>query len=131
MSAVWLREMALIALGGGVGALARHGLVQGLFRLFGRDWPYGVLLANALGSFLIGLIFAWLLESARGAMHWEIRAFITIGFLGAFTTFSTFSMDTVRMLEQGFYAGAAANILLNVTLSLGLCFLGLIIGRSF
>ncbi|MDZ7904120.1 MAG: fluoride efflux transporter CrcB [Rheinheimera sp.] len=91
--------------------------------LFGRAFPFGTLLVNILGSFAIGLLYGLLITEQLAPNPWRI--FIGIGILGAFTTFSTFSMDTVLLLQQGSWFKAGANIVLNLVLCLTLTWLGL------
>jgi len=99
---------------------------NGMLHLFGRAFPFGTLLVNILGSFVIGLLYALVLNGQLAANPWRI--FIGIGILGAFTTFSTFSMDTVLMLQQGAYFKALLNVLANVVLCLTLTWLGIKLG---
>lgn len=116
-----------IAAGGALGALLRYAFANGAQHLLGKGFPYGTLVVNVIGSFLIGAIYAALIE--RAALPEEWRSFLIVGLLGAFTTFSTFSFETVALIGQGALIKAALNVLLSVGLCVGLCWLGLWSGR--
>lgn len=120
--------MALsIAAGGAVGALLRHFINSGAVSLFGHGFPWGTMIVNILGSFIMGLfisIFAHIWQPSQ-----EIRAFLTVGLLGAMTTFSTFSLDTVILFERGDYALMAIYSGVSIFLSVAALFSGLIIVR--
>ena len=115
-----------IAVGGAMGACLRFALSEWMLHLFGRAFPFGTLLVNILGSFVIGLLYGLLITEQISPNPWRI--FIGIGVLGAFTTFSTFSMDTVLLLQQGDWLKAVANVVLNLVLCLTLAWLGLKLG---
>jgi CrcB protein len=121
-------QILAIAGGGALGALGRFGLSSGVYRLLGRDFPWGTLAVNVLGSFLMGLLFVLFLDRLAGPP--ELRSAILVGFLGAFTTFSTFSMETLVLVEQGFVVKGLLNILASVLLCLLACWLGALLGRS-
>lgn len=123
-----MQQLLAIAGGGALGAVLRFGMSSNIHRFFGRDFPYGTLAVNVLGSFLMGLCFILMVE--RNVLSMEWRSIIIIGFLGAFTTFSTFSMETLALLESGELSRALLNILLSVTLCLAATWIGLIIGRQ-
>ena len=117
-----------IAMGGAVGALMRFWVSTALYDRFGRGFPWGTLGVNVIGSFLMGLLAILLVE--RLVSGPEIRAFLLIGFLGAFTTFSTFSLETFNLLEQGDTLTALANILVSVLFCLAATFAGVLLGRA-
>lgn len=93
-----------VALGGALGAVARYGSGSWLYRIAGPGFPWGTLAVNVLGSLLIGLTFRYVEASAVAP---EVRAFVTVGFLGAFTTFSAYSLETITLLRAGAWGRAA------------------------
>lgn len=107
-----MRSLLFIALGGALGALARHGCNQLGARSFGVDFPVGTLVANLLGCLLIGILAGILPRTALGT---ELSPLLVTGFLGALTTFSTFGLQTVLMAQEG----SISTALLNVALHLG------------
>lgn len=119
-------QILFIAGGGAVGAVLRYGMSLGIHSLFGRGFPYGTLAVNIIGSILMGLFYGALSERLCGDA-W--RAGSTIGLLGAFTTFSTFSFETLNLLESGDHVLAAANVILSVALCIAGCWMGMVLGR--
>lgn len=117
-----------IASGGAIGAVLRHFVGMLSLKVMGAGFPYGTLSVNVLGSFLMGALIAYL------AHHWsppqEMRAFLTVGFLGAFTTFSTFSLDAITLWERGDTWSALFYVLASVVLSIMALFAGLFIIRQ-
>ena len=91
--------LTAIALGGALGSIARHGMTVYFDQLLGRDFPYGVFIANILGSAAMGVLFVLILE--RGLLSEVWRSILMVGFLGAFTTFSTFSLQAIGLLQEG------------------------------
>lgn len=117
-----------IALGSALGGVARYfvgGVVQ---RAAGGLFPWGTLLVNLTGSFLLGLLSRYAVDSA--AVSAEVRVFLTIGLCGGYTTFSTFSYEAVRMLEDGQVGRSVGYMALSVALALGAMVLGLAAGRE-
>ncbi|MEW8028372.1 MAG: fluoride efflux transporter CrcB, partial [Candidatus Thiodiazotropha sp.] len=104
-----MNQLIAIASGGAVGALFRFWVSSGVYSLLGRGFPYGTLVVNVLGSLVMGFLYVLLLE--RTTVSPEMRGALLIGFLGAFTTFSTFSIETLNLLEQAELLKAGLNIL--------------------
>lgn len=120
-------QILAIAGGGALGAVARFGVSNGVYRWLGRDFPWGTLAVNLLGSFVMGLLFVLLLE--RALLPPEVRAAVLVGFLGAFTTFSTFALETLTLVEQGETLRALLNIAASVLVCLFACWLGIVSAR--
>ncbi len=112
----------LIALGGAAGACLRFFLSQLMLQWFGKGFPFGTLLVNVVGSFFLGFLYALLEQGQVEAALW--RTTIGIGFLGALTTFSTFSVDTLMLFQQGLWLKAALNVTLNIVCCLFAAYLG-------
>ena len=121
-----MKLVVAIAFGGALGAVARYSCQSAVHQWLGRSFPYGTLVVNVLGSFFMGVLFAWF--SQRTSVNDELRAALLVGLLGAFTTFSTFSFETVLLLQAGAYWRAVGNMVLSVLLCVGFCWLGLVIG---
>lgn len=117
-----------VALGGASGALARFATNQWVAGAIPQSLPLGTLLVNVAGSLAMGFLVGYSITGQADAWRpsEEIRALIGIGFLGAFTTFSAFSVDALRLLQQQEWLLFAAYIGLNVFLSIGACLLGLL-----
>lgn len=114
-----------VALGGAVGAVARHGVNIGAGRLFGPGFPVGTLAVNVAGSFLMGLLVVVL--AGRGN---ALAPLLMTGLLGGFTTFSAFSLDTVTLWQRGQGAVALAYVAASVGLSLAALLVGLAVGHK-
>ncbi|KRT56102.1 camphor resistance protein CrcB [endosymbiont of Ridgeia piscesae] len=121
-------QMIAIAAGGAAGALFRFWVSSGVYGLLGRAFPFGTLAVNLIGSLLMGFLYVYLLE--RASVGPELRAALLVGLLGAFTTFSTFSIETLNLLEQADYLKAMLNVLISVIACLSACWLGLTLGRQ-
>ncbi len=121
-------QILYIGLFGALGCISRY-LVSGwTHAIFGRSLPYGTLAVNVVGSFLLGLIMEGSLRSTL--LTPEVRLGITVGFMGGFTTFSTFSFETMRLLEEGSFLHAGANIVLNVVVCILFAALGIYLARQ-
>ena len=114
-------KFLLVFIGGGLGAMARYFVTINLAGKLG-NFPLGTFAANIFGSFLMGLVVGIIAE--RVSLE-NFRLFAAVGFLGGFTTFSTFSAETLNLLQGGQIILAAANILLSVAAGLAACFAGL------
>ena len=110
-----------------MGALARHGVSVTMTAAFGGRFPLGTLAANVAGSFAMGGLFAFFSERAHFAP--ELRLLLMTGLLGAFTTFSTFSVETMALLQAGRWLAGAANVALSVALCLAAAWAGALLVR--
>ncbi len=122
-----MQTTLLIALGGAFGAVTRYYLHTAVQRLSSTGFPVGTLTVNVIGSFLIGIAFVIFVEKVQIAEQW--RSIVIIGFLGAMTTFSTFSLDALLLLEQGHYNSALLYILSSIAVCLIAAFAGLQLAR--
>ena len=116
-----------IAFGGALGALSRHWLTVSIERLNGMGFPLGTFVVNLLGSFLIGLLYILFAEKLSVADQW--RPVIITGFLGAMTTFSTFSLDALLLFQQGHYNTALFYVLSSVMICIFAAYVGMQIAR--
>lgn len=117
-----------IAFFGAIGCIARYLLSGWVYALAGRAFPWGTLTVNLMGSFLIGLVMESALRTTL--ISQELRLGLTIGFLGGFTTFSTFSYETFKLLEDGEFFTASINVLASVALCLVGTWAGIIAARQ-
>lgn len=124
-----MNQLIVVAIGGAAGAVVRFLVSTGIYQWLGRDFPYGTLVVNVVGSFLMGLLTEGLILQ-RISIGVEYRAAILVGFIGAFTTFSTFSLETFYLLEQGNITKALTNITLSVLACLFAVWLGLICSKA-
>lgn len=120
------KELFAVFVGGGVGSVLRYS-VQMLMhqKITAYNFPLATLSVNILGSFMIGLFYAL---SARFNLSAEVRLLLTAGLCGGFTTFSTFSNDTLELLRQGSVLAAVLYILVSVIIGVGACFAGAGVG---
>lgn len=117
----------IVFLGGGLGAMARHAVNVGTARWLGFGFPYGTITVNVVGSLAMGLLVGYLALRGEASQAW--RLFLATGFLGGFTTFSAFSLDTVLLWERQAHLLAAGYVLASVALSLCGFALGLWLAR--
>ena len=120
--------LAGVAIGGAVGSVLRYLIQIQSINWFGTSFPYGTLLINIVGSLLIGFLSFALVE--RIIVSEEVRFAILVGVLGGFTTFSTFSLETLNLFLQGNFISAVGNVLISVALCLFSCFIGLSLARA-
>jgi CrcB protein len=117
-----MNMILLVALGGAVGSIARYLMASRIQTATGWQFPLGTVLVNILGCFLIGILYVLLV--ARPDPKHELRALLITGVMGGFTTFSSFSLETVTMAMNGNYTGAS----LNVVISVAACLVGTVLG---
>lgn len=116
-----MNNLILVALGGSIGAVFRYLISIFMIQVFGSSFPFGTLLVNVLGSFLMGVIYAL---GQMSHISPELKALIGVGLLGALTTFSTFSNETLLLMQEGDWLKAALNVVLNLSLCLFMVYLG-------
>lgn len=121
-------KVLLVMLGGSAGALSRYGVGLLAVRLFGTRFPWGTLIVNLAGCFLIGLSFS-LAERGLTIMSPSARLFFVTGYLGALTTFSTYALETANAMDAETHLVTVMNILANNVLGVALVFLGMWMGR--
>ena len=119
----------IVFLGGGLGAILRHGSNLAGMRMLGPNFPYATIFVNVFGSLLMGLIVGYFAFKGDASQNW--RLFLTTGILGGFTTFSAFSLDAVLLYERGNIGGASLYVLASVILSIVGLIAGLWMVRQF
>ena len=124
-----MQMILAVAVGGALGSVLRYLLAKAAAEWLGADFPYGTLGVNVIGCALAGGLYVLLIERLNAAPEW--RGLLLIGVLGGFTTFSAFSVDTLKLLEASGAGLAATNVLLNVILCLAGCAAGFWIGRQW
>jgi fluoride exporter len=122
-----MQLVLIIALFGALGCLSRYFLSGWVYNIFGRTFPSGTFAVNIVGAFLIGLIMEFSMRSTL--ISPSLRVGLTIGFLGGLTTFSTFSYETFRLLEDGELLIAMSNVLVSVVICLLFTWLGILAAR--
>jgi len=122
-----LTRIILLAVAGAAGTLARYGLTHLIQGSTGSEFPFGTMAVNALGCLVFG--FVWSLAEGQNLLSQELRFFLLVGFLGAFTTFSTFAADSSLFLKDGAWLAATGNILLSNGVGILCAFLGMGAGR--
>ncbi|WP_456446642.1 fluoride efflux transporter CrcB [Thiolapillus sp.] len=123
-----MMQTLAIAAGGATGALMRFWVSTATYAWLGRDFPWGTLMVNVVGSFAMGLLYILFIERLTAGP--ELRAFLLIGLLGAFTTFSTFSIETFNLVEEAQIGKALLNAGGSVIICVAAAWLGVIAGRQ-
>jgi len=118
----------IVFLGAGIGGALRHGVNVGAARMWGFGFPYGTVIVNIVGSFLMGLLAGYFAFRPGIGQHW--RLFLTTGILGGFTTFSAFSLDSALLIERHAYGLAAGYMVGSVAASVSALFFGLAMFRG-
>lgn len=119
----------LIFIGAGFGGVSRYWISSVTYSFLGREFPYGTLVVNVSGCFLMGLLFVLILERFDGIGP-PLRSLLLIGLLGGYTTFSSFSIETLNLFESGAYLSTALNILSSIILCIAATWLGIMGGRQ-
>ena len=122
-----MERFLFICLGGAIGTGLRYLTSSLAVRWLGVDFPYGTLIVNVVGSFLIGLIQQVGVTSLL--IPETTRLFLTVGIMGGLTTYSSFSYETLRLAQIGAWGQAWINVLVTTAVCLGVCFLGIVVGR--
>jgi CrcB protein len=122
-----VERFLFICLGGAIGTGLRYLTASLAVRWLGVDFPYGTLIVNVVGSFLIGLIQQVGVTSLL--IPETTRLFLTVGIMGGLTTYSSFSYETLRLAQIGAWGQAWINVLVTTAVCLGVCFLGIVVGR--
>ena len=120
-------KILVAGLGGFVGSAARFWIATETYRILGQDFPYGTLVVNVIGCFLIGFLMMFFEE--RFVVNPDLRIFLIVGILGGFTTFSSFSYETLSLIREGSYAAGTTNILCSLLSCLGATWLGGLTGK--
>lgn len=123
-----MKHLLLVASGGAIGASLRYLTGIAALRLLGANFPWGTLLVNVVGSFVMGVVTEFIVRKLGASS--ELRLLLMTGLLGGYTTFSAFSLDAVLMIERGAISGAAGYIAANVIGSIAALMLGLILARN-
>lgn len=123
-----MNNYLLIFFGGGIGCVVRYLVSSNAYVLVGRHFPYGTLIVNVTGSFLMGVLFILILNRFSTVAP-QLRAFLLVGFLGGYTTFSSFSIETLNLFEQGEVLKAALNIITSIILCIAAAWMGVMLGR--
>ena len=123
-----MREILWISLGAIAGANARYFIARWVAKLISASFPYGTLLINVSGSFVLGLFLIWTTERVIADPRW--RLLVAIGFCGSYTTFSSYALESITLLEQGHWVDLAANVITNNALALLGIIAGAVVARA-
>ena len=118
----------LVAVGGAAGSVLRFAAGRLAVHFLGAGTVWGTFFVNVTGSFALGFFLAWALQ--RGEISADVRAMVAIGLLGGYTTFSTLTYDTIRLLESGELGRAGLNIVANLVVGLAAAYVGILSGRA-
>jgi len=123
-----VKQAIIVFIGGGLGATARYWLSGAVYRFMSSQFPYGTITVNVLGCLLIGFLMSFFAD--RFIISPNLRLFLTLGFLGGFTTFSTFSYETMQLFRDGQNLSAFANVFYTTLNCLAATWIGSIIGKQ-
>jgi CrcB protein len=123
-----MRTIVAVGVAGFFGAMARYGLEGFVSSRNGGSFPWGTFVVNVSGSLVLGFLFAVLIEGRVIVVPW-LRTAMTVGFLGAYTTFSTLTLETFRLVEEGSIGLAGANVLGSLAIGLVAVYVGVVLGR--
>ena len=121
-------EVLAVAIGGAIGAIARFWMSNGIYAWLGRDFPWGTLVVNVVGSLVMGWLYVHFVE--RGAVSHVVRLALMTGLLGGLTTFSTFSLETVQLLQRGHVMSALGNVVASAVVCVAACWLAIWVTRN-
>lgn len=124
-----MKHLVFIALGGAGGAVSRYLMANLIHASLNSKFPYPTLMVNLLGSFMIGIMYVLIIEKA--ALHPDWRSVLMIGFLGAFTTFSAFSIETINLMQNGYLGSALLYMVFSVVVCVFAAWLGVSVTRVF
>src|SRR6476659_9467444 len=127
-SSLTMNNLLLIAFGGALGSVSRYGCQRWIYQIYPHPFPFGTFAVNIVGSLLIGVFYG--LSEKGDLLSPDWRLFLTTGFCGGFTTFSTFSFETISLLKEGNYSYALGYVLLSVVLGLLAVWLGIFVIKS-
>lgn len=122
-----MNMIVLVAVGGALGSIARYLMASRIQVATGWEFPIGTVLVNILGCFLIGLLYVWLV--ARPDPRHELRGLLMVGVMGGFTTFSSFSLETVTLMLNGSYGNAVLNVIVSLVACVAGTWLGISLAR--
>lgn len=123
-----MKMLVAVAVGGAFGSVARYLMAARIAAVFGAGFPWGIFVVNVLGGFIMGVLVE--LMALRWSLSPEWREFLTVGILGGFTTFSSFSFDTVLLMQKGDFGLAALYVVGSVALSVGALFVAMMLVRA-